>query len=301
MEPACRVSSLYGNKVDKAVADLAAEQWGVLSLDELRECGLTSKAVLSRVRRGWLHRLHRGVYAVGHPNVPLNGRFLAAVKACGPTARLSHFSAAALHGILPWQERHVDVTVTGTGTRRHKGIRVHRAAHTDGVTRREGIRVTTPAQTLLDLSSMPKFKALRRATRQARSLGLITPSEAARIIDTGYMPTRSELEDAVLELILKGGLEPPDVNVPLNLDGRRVIPDFRWPAQRLIVEADGRDWHEHRLAREDDAERQALLEAHGERVLRVTWHQATRQRRQTLARFIQAGAPIAGTPSHFRP
>jgi very-short-patch-repair endonuclease len=89
--------------------------------------------------------------------------------------------------------------------------------------------------------------------------------------------------------------------VPLVIDGRRVIPDFRWPAQRLIVEADGREWHEHRLAREDDAERQALLEAHGERVLRVTWHQATRQRRQTLARFIRAGAPRAGTTSHFPP
>jgi predicted transcriptional regulator of viral defense system len=154
----CRVSSPYGNKVDKAVADLAAEQWGVLSLGELQSCGLTRKAVLSRVQRGWLHRLHRGVYSVGHANVPLHGRFLAAVKACGPTARLSHFSAAALHGIVKWEDRHIEVTVTGTSTRRHSGIRVHRATHTNGVARREGIRVTTPAQTLLDLSSVPTFK-----------------------------------------------------------------------------------------------------------------------------------------------
>jgi len=73
--------------------------------------------------------------------------------------------------------------------------------------------------------------------------------------------------------------------------GRRVIPDFRWPAQRLVVEADGAAWHDHRLAREDDAIRQALLEAHGERVVRVTWDQVISHRRQTLARFTSAGAP----------
>jgi very-short-patch-repair endonuclease len=208
-----------------------------------------------------------------------------------PTARLSHFSAAALYGIVTWDDRHPEVTVTGTGTRTHRAVKVHRSKRTDGVTRRHGIPVTSPMRTLLDLSSVPQFNALRRATREARRLGLITPREAARIIDTGYVPTRSELEDAVHDLIIEGGLQAPDVNVPLMIEGRRIIPDFRWPAQRLVIEADGAEWHDDRLAREDDAERQALLEAHGERVVRVTWDQATRHKRQTLARFVQAGAP----------
>jgi very-short-patch-repair endonuclease len=115
-------------------------------------------------------------------------------------------------------------------------------------------------------------------------------------VATGQVPTRSELEDAVLELIVRGGLASPDVNVPLQLDGRRVIPDFRWREQRLIVEADGAAWHDSRVAREDDAERQALLELHGERVLRVTWAQAIGQPRRTLARMIAAGAPPARRP-----
>jgi very-short-patch-repair endonuclease len=287
----CRVSQPDADKVDNRVARLASEQWGVVSLDELRACGLNRQAVLVRVRNGRLHRLHRGVYAVGHPNVPLHGRFLAAVKACGPTARLSHFSAAALWGFLPSDDRHPEVTITGTTTRTHRGIKVHRANHTDGITSRDGIRITTPAQTLRDLASKRQLKGLRRATRQARSLGLITPAEAARIFPHGYIPTRSELEDAVLDLITEGGLQPPDVNVPIHVGGRRVIPDFRWPTQRLVIEADGAAWHDDRLAREDDADRQALLEAAGERVVRVTWHQATRRRRQTLTRLIQAGAP----------
>jgi very-short-patch-repair endonuclease len=156
------------------------------------------------------------------------------------------------------------------------------------------------------------FKPLRRAAREAQAQKLTTirdltgaldragpkrgTANLARIIATGPAPTRSELEDAVLDLIIKGGLQPPQVNQPIRLQGRTLIPDFRWPTQRLVLEADGARWHDHRLAGEDDRERQALLEAAGERVVRVTWDQAIRRRSQTLARLKQAGAPrLAGT------
>jgi very-short-patch-repair endonuclease len=78
----------------------------------------------------------------------------------------------------------------------------------------------------------------------------------------------------------------------MPIGGRRVVPDFRWPEQRLVVEADGAAWHDNRLSREDDAERQALLEAHGEQVLRVTWNQAIARSSETLARIRAAGAPV---------
>jgi len=65
-----------------------------------------------------------------------------------------------------------------------------------------------------------------------------------------------------------------------------------WPAQRLVVEADGAAWHDNPLARADDAERQKLLEAHGERVVRVTWTQVISRPLQTLARIRAAGAPV---------
>lgn len=114
-----------------------------------------------------------------------------------------------------------------------------------------------------------------------------------RILAAGPAPTGSVLEDVVLDLILGGGLERPDVNVPLLLSGRRVIPDFRWPRERLIVEADGAVWHDGRIEREDDAERQALLEAYKKRVLRVAWSQAVTAPSQTLNRLLAAGAPRA--------
>jgi very-short-patch-repair endonuclease len=306
---------------DVRVARAAAEQWGVLSLDELFACGLLPGAVATRLRNGRLHPIHRGVYAVGHRKLPLEGRFLAAVKACGASAVPSHHSAAALWGFMPWEERYPEVTVVGPSSRRHPGLRVHRtrSLDLDDRTRHRAIPVTTPARTLLDLAATLDPKPLRAATRRAQSLYRVNVRQlaetlarhrgrkgAARLADiiaTGPAPTKSELEDVVLDLILRGGHVHPDVNVPYYVEGRRTIPDFRWPEQRLVLEADSTTWHDNPLAREDDAQRQALLEAHGERVLRVTWKQAIARPGPTLARIRAAGAPLAqrtsGAPSGY--
>ena len=200
--------------------------------------------------------------------------------------------------------------MVGEGTRLHPGLRVHRTRVLEpcDVRHHDGIRVTSPARTVVDLASLLDYRLLRRAVRQAQSLRLVSLPELVkaierlgprrgvrnlrRILATGPAPTRSELEDVVLDLILRGGLAHPDVNVPLLVDGRRIVPDFRWPEQRLVVEADSRTWHDHRLAREDDAERQALLEAFGDRLLRVTWEQAIGRPTQTLDRILAAGAPV---------
>ena len=297
-------------RVSVRVAELAATQWGVVSVDDLlNACGLSRDAVATRVRQGHLHPVHRGVYAVGHPNPPRDGRFLAAVLACGPTAVLSHLSAAAVHGFFTWDDRYPAVTIRSVAGRRHAGIRVHRTATLDhaDVVRHHKLPLTSPARTLIDLAAQLNATALRRAVRQAQSLGLTTnqqllatlerlgPRRGARrltaLLAAGRAPTRSQLEDIVLDLILSGGFAHPDVNRPLQLAGRRVIPDFRWPAARLVVEADGAAWHDNRLAREEDAERQSLLEAHGERVLRITWREAITARARTLAGSRAAGAP----------
>lgn len=306
-----RVADRGGRQVDARVARLAERDWGVLSVEELHACGLSEREILTRAQAGRLHRRHRGVYAVGHGNIALQGRFLAAVKACGPGALLSHVAAAALHRLLEWDHRAVEVTVTSEATRLHAAIRTHRTSRLEACdrTRVQGIPVTSPARTLLDCAAVLPESQLRRVVREAQARRLVSLPELAeiilrlgprrgsrrlaRIIATGPAPTRTELEDIVLDLMLHGRLAHPDVNAPLVIEGRRVVPDFRWPAQRLVVEADGGAWHDHKLAREADAERQAFLESHGERVLRVTWSQAIGQRAQTLARLRAAGAPPA--------
>jgi very-short-patch-repair endonuclease len=293
------------------VAELAADEWGVLSVTELHRCGLNDQAIHIRVANGRLHPIHRGVYAVGHPAITLQGRFLAAVKACGEDAALSRYAAAANDGFIKWEERLIDVTVRGTSHRAHDGIRVHRTNSVDprDFRRHNGIPTTSPARTLLDLAATPRINPhfLRRAVRQAQATNKVNIRELAEIITrcqgqpgtrrlanlvaTGPAPTRSELEDVVLDLILSGGFEHPDVNKRTVVNGRILYPDFRWPEQRLIVEADSTEWHSGHLANQDDAERQALLESFGERVLRVTWAQAITKPAQTRTRLRQAGAP----------
>jgi predicted transcriptional regulator of viral defense system len=84
---------------DKIVAELAERQHGVVAARQLAALGISRNAVSARAQAGRLHRVHRGVYAVGHPVLTVNGRRMAAVLAAGPGAALSHASAAALREI----------------------------------------------------------------------------------------------------------------------------------------------------------------------------------------------------------
>ena len=302
---------------DQRVAALAAESWGVVSTAELLGCGLSKREISGRVSRGQFHPMHRGAYAVGHPNPPWQGRVLAAGKACGPDAVISHLSAAALWGLLDYDaDRFPEVTIAGGNGERHPGIRIHRTGVLPARdrARAQQVPVTAVPRTLLDLAGSLDRRSLRSVVRRAQGRGGVNVCQLAEVlarlgprrgsrrlallVATGPAPTRSVLEDIVLELLLTGGLEHPDVNKPLLIDGRRVISDFRWPSQRLVLEADGAAWHDTELARAADAERQALLEESGERVLRVSWTQALTRRSQTLARLGAAGAPCepASTP-----
>lgn len=278
----------------------------MVSITELRDLGLNDNAVALRVRNGRLHRVHLGVYSVGHTALTLTGRFVAAVLACGDGSSLSFFSSGAYWSFVRWEERLIDVTVVGTTTRRVAGVRAHRARSLDvrDVCRRDGMRVTSPARTLLDLAAVLPFDALRRAARQAqaerrvnvrqlreilaRSNGHRGGTALRAIVDDGPAPTRSDLEDALLDLLDDAGVERPEVNAPLRLDGRRIVPDYLWRARRIAIEADSRRWHDDPLTRRNDDDKQAILEAHGYRVLRITDHQIADHPQQTVARIVAA-------------
>ena len=295
---------------DVLVARTAARQHGVVSYAELVACGLSHDAIFVRVRNGRLHPLHKGVYAVGHANVTLDGCYLAAVKACGDGAVLCGRSAAVTLNIIRWEDRYPDVLVLGDSAPQHPRINGHRTSYLprEHVTMVRGIPVTTAERTLLDLAGVLSARALRRAVRQAQFLKLTTVrslvaalhgpgprrgrKQLARIIGTEAAPTQSELEDIVLDLILRAGFVHPSVNAPLFLDGRRIVPDLRWPRERLVIEADG-PHHDDPFERAADKERQRILEAHGYRVIRVTWEQAVMRPAVTLRRIAEAGAPRA--------
>jgi very-short-patch-repair endonuclease len=278
---------------DRAAARLACCQWNVLTTPELHGCGLNGPAVGVRVRRGYIHPLYRAVYAWGTSNLSLEGHWLAAVKACGPHAVLSHYAAACLWCLLKWDGRRIDVTAPTR--RRHQGIRSHRSDTIECVVHR-GIPVTPRLRTIVDLAKTEDERTVTRALRAARFserelAQLPRGGMIGRIVNLSAAPTASHPEDYVLDLILKAGFKHPEVNRAQLVDGRRTVPDLRWPEVNLIIEVDSREWHSDPLAQRADAIRQARLEAEGWRVLRVTEPQAKRHPQLTIARFTAAGAP----------
>ncbi len=293
---------------DARVAELAARQHGRIRLDQLASCGLDRAAVARRVHKGYLHRVHTGVYAVGHAGATFHAQVMAAVLAGGEGAVASHWTAASLHGFVRWDGRRIDVTVAGSGGRDRRGIRFHRPRLLDprDTTRHHGIPVTTAARALLEIAPQLSDRRLKRAVRQAqaeraasvrqiadvlrRANGQRATRRLAAVIATGPAPTYSGHEDVVLDLILDAGIEHPAVNELLVVGPTPYRPDMRWPDQRLILEIDSA-WHDGRLAQESDAARQADMDAAGERVLRTTLEQAILHPRQLVQRLAAAGAP----------
>ena len=274
---------------DLEAARLAAAQWSVLDLGDLRACGLSPKAIEMRVARGILHPLYRAVFAWGHPNIPTEGRFLAAVKACGPDAVLSHYSAAALRELVRWDGRPFEITAPSK--HQHPRIKAHRSQNIEREILK-GIPVTPKLRTVIDLARVEEERIVKRALRAAKFTAAELEQLPKSILDLGAAPTRSPLEDRVHDFVVRSGLEPPLANPLYRLPERTVFPDLYWPQHRLIVEVDSVEWHDDPLARADDAQRQAELEAAGERVLRVT-SADMRNPRLVLARLRAAGVKEA--------
>jgi very-short-patch-repair endonuclease len=271
---------------DARVAWVAARQHGVIAHDQLARVGVTRFGVHRRVAAGWLHRRHVGVFAVGHPALTDRGRFSAAVLAGGPGAVLSHRSAAALWGLMR-EAQVVDITVPGRSRRGPAGVVVHagRLAAAD-VTRIDGIPVTSLPRTLLDLAEVvsvgelvacidhtgnrlrPGLLASMIADHRGRR-GLKPLRQALMITRPQEILTRSELERRALKLVATAQLPEPEVNV--RLYGYEV--DLLWRERRLVVELDGRRWHDTPAARERDSRRDTNLLCRGYRVMRLTWRQ----------------------------
>lgn len=276
--------------VDEQIAKVAAAQHGVIARHQLHELGIGQDAIDGRLAAARLHRIHRGVYAVGHIKLTGNGRYLAAVLACGPGAALSHRSAGDHLGIRPTTGRRIEVIVpTHAGRRGRAGITLHRCRSLlpAEVTVVDGISTTTPARTLLDLAGALRPQQLERAIDRAEALRIfdlraLRACMAAHprqrgltallsILDKRLEPafTRNDLEDCFLGLCTAAGLPRPKVNV--QVEGFEV--DFFWPEQRLIVETDGRATHGTRTAFEHDRARDARLTAAGYRVVRFSYRQ----------------------------
>jgi hypothetical protein len=271
-----------------AVSERAGRQWGVVARAQLLSLGLSTAVIDAWVQRGRLHRVHQGIYALGHTALRPEGHRLAAVLACGPGAVLSHRSAAAHWGLLRTDQTRIDVTAP-RGRHGAAGIRLHRSRSLDArdTTHHQGIPTTTVHRTLLDLAATARPSELERALAQSERQQLYDHRAIESTIArnnghrgtqvltqaTSRKPkwTQNEWEAEFLDLIRQVGLPEPETNDALHiLDYGQCEPDYHWPQHHVIVETDGFETHGTRRAFRNDRAKDAALTAAGYRVLRFT-------------------------------
>lgn len=278
--------------LDVWISELAGRQYGVVSRGQLEGLGLGLDGIERRVRRGRLHRLHAGVYAVGHRTLSRRARWLAAVFASGENAVVSHRSAAAVWRIRPLGPGPIHVT-TPRKWRSNAGIRRH-CSHlpTDELTIVDGIPVTTVPRTILDLSGESPPHVTELALREAEYLRLrdslslpclldrypgrrgvraVRAALARRAESPGR--TRSRLEERFLPFLDRCGLPRPRLNAWLEVGGDRHQVDCLWRRQKAIVELDGWQAHGTRMAFREDRARDRRLRVAGYSVTRIAWAQ----------------------------
>jgi hypothetical protein len=265
-----------------------------------------------RAEASQLHRIHRGVYTVGHRSITRTTHLRAAVLACGEGAVVSHGTAAAFHGLWDKWPHLIDVTVPVEAGRKIDGVRCRRCRYPEQeeIEVRGGVACTTVARTLVDLAGIVGLKTLRQTVGRAairRRLDLQAVDLAIynakrrrglKALELALVPyrtkdgkppdMRSDFETLMLPELLEMGLTRPQCNAWLHIDGERFLVDFLWDEARVIVETDGRETHETPTAFQSDRRRDQFLVAAGYRVLRVTWSQIHGEGDAVLRRVSQA-------------
>lgn len=275
--------------VDRRIAELADRQHGLVTRAQLTELGLGDNAIDRRLQAGRLHRIHPGVYAVGHRVLSQHARWMAAVLFCGPDAVLSRRSAAALWGIR--DGRGTQIHITSPSKSRSKGLiqRHFALLPDDEMTEHDGIPVTTVPRTIFDLAATEPPHVAEAALRQSeyhrlhdrlslphlldrypRRAGCRTVREClARRRETSGR-SRSWLEEVFLPFLDRHRLPRlQQLNASIEVGGRRFEVDCFWPALDAIVELDGFAAHGTRTAFRNDRFRDRKLRRAGYGFIRI--------------------------------
>jgi putative AbiEi antitoxin of type IV toxin-antitoxin system/uncharacterized protein DUF559 len=284
--------------------ELAGRQHGIVTRQQLLALGFNSRSIEHRRKTGRLHLIARGVYAVGWPAVDQRRRWMAAVLACGEDAALSHRSAAALFGICRELPGRIDVSVPRRCELKRPGllIRGRPSLAAGDLGSCEGVPVTSPVRTLIDLTPELDILAVERAVNDADKRNLVDPESLRLALDRyagepGVRPLRKlldkltfRLSDSDLEIYFRpiaksAGLPPPLSKQRVN--GFEV--DFFWPELGLVVETDGLRYHRTPSAQARDARRDRAHVLAGMTPLRFTHYEVRyepRMVRRALAKAV---------------
>lgn len=270
------------------VWSLVRRQHGVISRKQLLALGFTPDAIKHRISIGRLHRVRGGVYSVGRPDLNGYGRWMAAVLACGRGAVLSHSSAAALWRIGFEKRDVIELSLPSPFQKRRSGLRIHRRPSLlqCAITTEYGIPVTTPIQTLIDMTLRLDRRGIERMINEADKYDLVHPPELREALDERsgepgvarlrgildrrtFRLTKEELERRFLPLAREAGLPAPLTGQWVN----EFEVDFYWPDLGLVVETDGLRYHRTPAEQARDRERDQAHTAAGLSQLRFTHEQ----------------------------
>ncbi|MGZ4683916.1 MAG: type IV toxin-antitoxin system AbiEi family antitoxin domain-containing protein [Acidimicrobiales bacterium] len=281
---------------DRTIATFATRQHGLVTLDQLRESGLTERGLGCRTEAGRLERLHRSVYRVAGSVHTFEQEVLAACLSVGGLVAASHRAAAELWDLeLPDPPR-CEITRAPGRSPRLQGVIVHRVIDLvpGHIVVRRGIPVTNPMRLLVDLGAVvPPFVVehalddlVGRRVVSLAGVRAFHESVAARgrsgvgvlraILERradGDEMSRSRLEAMLIDLADRAGLPTPVFQHPIVLGGRNRRIDFAFPALRIAIEVDGYESHMRYDVFQDDRVRGNELELAGWVVLHFTWHQ----------------------------
>ncbi len=301
--------------VDAKVARIAGRQLGVITLSQLRALGLTYTEVRRRVLKGRLFPLHRGVFAVGLPDLTPRGHLKAALLTLGDTAFLSHRSSFAAQGLRPIDTRNIEVTVVADHTPKRPGLIVHRTAtapHRQEVRSRFGLRYSSFARALLEVTPEESPDEIRRLVTEGLRRGIAD----VKAIDTTLARHPRAPHVGQLQRGLSRYLDPTDRKSELERSFDAVIgQDPRFPPyeknihmgpyeldclfreQSLVVELDGRPYHVTVVDMDRDRAKDTWLQRRGLRIMRITdfmWGYARGQAVEDLLALLTLGG--WGTP-----
>jgi hypothetical protein len=279
--------------LDRAIAEVAARQQGVIRLDQLEDLGLGERGARHRVAAGRLHRVHPAVFAVGHPALSADARRLAAVLASGDRAALARRSASVAWAMLGGDGRRFDVVAPGrsggrVGCPKTIDLRRTRRLAPEDVTELRGIPITTVGRTLLDLAGCVAPRVLQRAVHEAEVARILDVDAVMATIErnpgrrgTGALraalgvsapdPANSAIAAAFLALCVDHGLPAPRLGVHVDGGDRLYEVDALFASERLIVELDGRQVHGTARNFQTDRRRDSVLAARDYQTLRYTW------------------------------
>jgi very-short-patch-repair endonuclease len=274
---------MTGLTLQPSIWTLARSQYWVVTRAQLLDLGISRHAIEHELRIGRLHRVFRGVYAVGRHDLSRHGYWMAAVLSCGPGAALSHDSAGALFDIRPYCDGPIEVSVPSSANRQRGGIKVHRRQTELVLGTCDGIQVTSPIDTIIDLAPRLSRDEIEQMVNDADKYDLVDPETLRNVLDSKpprlgiaklrtildrdtFVFTDSTLERYFLPIVKRAGLPKPQTQ--RYLGSYRV--DFFWPELGLVVETDSLRHHRTPAQQARDHRRDQAHLAAGRTPLRFT-------------------------------